>query len=289
MNINEKIYLARMIKGTTLSQISGVLGVDEDTIKSWEDGKQSIDFDSIRRVATYFNMSLDYLVEDKPVTNDDKTWVNMVQTYQLEQQKIKECHLLIDKCKKFLASLGCCYDEGVLPSYKDGKIDYGAFVINQEGELSLDKSVLTEMKQADLLKKLFSNDISIDAAIKSDDKELIDIAFANYDRMANYYVDQKAKGLIKENRDYFGRRLESEDEVFFKNNNLSDRLENLDAELKNYYYIIVCLIDRGACYYKQVGWGDDVTCFNDVEDSSKTAFIYRVAKDMLSIKKSNCE
>ncbi len=56
------------------------------------------------------------------------------------------------------------------------------------------------MKQAELLKKLFSNDISIDAAIKSDDKELIDIEFANYDRTAKYYVNQKAKGLIKENR-----------------------------------------------------------------------------------------
>lgn len=284
MNINEKIYLARMVKNTSAKQLGTSIGVDEKAIYSWEKG-ESVDFDSIRKLASHFNMSLDYLVEDKPMTSNDQMWVKEIKSYQAEQETIKECDKLIEECKKYLDSLGCKYDDCILPSFKNGKIIYGAFVVGGNGELSLDNKVLTEMKQAELLKKLFSNDISIDDAIKSDDKGLIDIAFANYDRTANYYVNQKAKGLIKENRDYFGRRLESEDEIFFKENDLSVRLEKLDSNLKNYYYLIVCLIDRGAYYYKQYGQGDDLTVFYDIEDKSKTAFIYRVAKDMLLLRR----
>lgn len=284
MNINEKIYLARMVKNTSAKQLGTSIDVGEKAIYSWEKG-ESVDFDSIRKLASHFNMSLDYLVEDKPMTSNDQMWVKEIKSYQAEQETIKECDKLIEECKKYLDSLGCKYDDCILPSFKNGKIIYGAFSVGENGELSLDKKVLTEMKQAELLKKLFSNDISIDDAIKSDDKELIDIAFANYDRTANYYVVQKAKGLIKENMDYFGRRLESEDEIFFKENDLSVRLEKLDSNLKNYYYLIVCLIDRGAYYYKQYGEGDDPTVFYDIEDKSKTAFIYRVAKDMLLLRR----
>lgn len=282
MNINKKVSILRRINGLTVAQFSTAVGSSEKTVEKWEEN-QSIDFDSIRRIATYFEISLDYLVEDKPVTSNDNVWLEKIKKFQAEQDTKNECNILIEKCKKYLSTIGCNYDECVLPSYKDGKIDNGAFIIGQNGELSLDKNMLTEMKQAELLKKLFSKAVSIDAAIKADDKELIDAAFSNYDRQVKYYADKKAKGEIEEKRDYFGRRLKSEDEVFFENNNLADRLEKLTADLDNYYYLIVCLIDRGACYYKQEGYGDDVTCFNDIEDKSKTEFIYRVAKDMLAL------
>lgn len=81
MNINEKIYLARMVKNTSAKQLGTSIGVDEKAIYSWEKG-ESVDFDSIRKLASHFNMSLDYLVEDKPMTSNDQMWVKEIKSYQ---------------------------------------------------------------------------------------------------------------------------------------------------------------------------------------------------------------
>ena len=42
MNINEKIYLARMVKNTSAKQLGTSIDVDEKAIYSWEKG-ESVD------------------------------------------------------------------------------------------------------------------------------------------------------------------------------------------------------------------------------------------------------
>ena len=41
------------------------------------------------------------------------------------------------------------------------------------------------------------------------------------------------------------------------------------------------LIENGAYYTKQYGWGSDVVCWNEKKDVSKTNMVYRIAKDKL--------
>ena len=65
-------------------------------------------------------------------------------------------------------------------------------------------------------------------------------------------------------------------------NQLNELLEKLNPNLSNFWAIVVFLIENGAYFTKQVGWGDDVVSWSSAKDIARTNYIYRIAKDNIS-------
>jgi transcriptional regulator with XRE-family HTH domain len=61
MMIGKKLKKLRLNFNLTKREVAGVLGIHETTYGKYELGHREPDFESIKRLATYFNVSLDYL------------------------------------------------------------------------------------------------------------------------------------------------------------------------------------------------------------------------------------
>ena len=83
-----------------------------------------------------------------------------------------------------------------------------------------------------------------------------------------YYVDTAGKNA-KKIQEYI-------------QNQLNELLEKLNPNLSNFWAIVVFLIENGAYFTKQVGWGDDVVSWSSAKDIARTNYIYRIAKDNIS-------
>lgn len=100
------------------------------------------------------------------------------------------------------------------------------------------------------------------------------------DYVATYIVECNAKSIINNCK----KRINL-DKIDFKKEylpvfNIDNK--NSNPSLKNYWEIIILLIDNGAYYTKQVGWGDDIVWWDIVKDKSRTNLVYRIAKDSSS-------
>lgn len=63
----------RLAKGLTQQNIGDIVGVNGNTICQWEKGVREPDFQSLIKLATYFNVSTDYLLDrDEPLELSEK-------------------------------------------------------------------------------------------------------------------------------------------------------------------------------------------------------------------------
>ena len=60
--MRNRIRALRKAKGITMKQLGAVLGLAESTISQYETGKRDPDFDTISKIADYFGVSLEYLL-----------------------------------------------------------------------------------------------------------------------------------------------------------------------------------------------------------------------------------
>ena len=60
----EKVKLLRKTRGITQAQFASEFNISNGTIAMWETGKREPDFVTIRRLADFFDVSLDYLLGD---------------------------------------------------------------------------------------------------------------------------------------------------------------------------------------------------------------------------------
>ena len=59
-----KIKELRQQKGITQKELSKHLGIAQNTLSYWENGRIDIDTESLCKIADYFNVSVDYLIGD---------------------------------------------------------------------------------------------------------------------------------------------------------------------------------------------------------------------------------
>lgn len=71
-----KIRELRKAKKMTMKELGEVLGVAESTVSLYELGKREPDFETLRKIADYFNVSLDYLLgrDEYPISEEE--WKN---------------------------------------------------------------------------------------------------------------------------------------------------------------------------------------------------------------------
>lgn len=63
-----KIRELRLKKGLTMKQLGEILSVAESTISLYERGKRQPDFETLKRIADFFDVSIDYLLSDENQT-----------------------------------------------------------------------------------------------------------------------------------------------------------------------------------------------------------------------------
>jgi len=64
MNIAEKIYQLRKIKGCSQEELAAELGVSRQAVSKWEAGSSLPDTDKLLRLSTFFDVSVDELLKD---------------------------------------------------------------------------------------------------------------------------------------------------------------------------------------------------------------------------------
>lgn len=70
--IMNQIKLLRKAKKITQKQLGDVLGVAESTISMYESGNRQPDVDTMRKIADYFNVTIDYLIGGENISSSDK-------------------------------------------------------------------------------------------------------------------------------------------------------------------------------------------------------------------------
>ena len=299
MKLSEKLNYILKAKKLTDEDLAKSIGADHKAVSSWLKGTSEPSLQEYRLLSKQFGLSLDYLSEGNPVTAGDQECEKAIQS-QIELEKVEDqCESLKEECRNYLAKFNVPYDEAVLPSVKGGKIDYGCF--NAEtNEISLDYDKLLGMKQDALIQAIFPKNVSVEEAIRLDNLDLFKMALGQYTRDLNAFVGKYNKkpadsrnsygyggyGFIDpRSPDFKARQAQQTENDRLAKTDLDKLLENLDRDLNHYFDFVVLLIEAGARYKKQVGYGDDVTCFNDVDDVSKTNFCYRVAKEIIASRK----
>ncbi len=64
-----KIRELRKAQGLSLKRLGEILGVAESTMSLYENGKRQPDYETLKKIATHFNVSTDYLLgKDEPTT-----------------------------------------------------------------------------------------------------------------------------------------------------------------------------------------------------------------------------
>lgn len=70
-----RIKEIRLQNGISQKQLALAIGVAQNTLSQYENGKRAPDFDTMARISDYFHVSVDYLLgrdEEKPFTNTDE-------------------------------------------------------------------------------------------------------------------------------------------------------------------------------------------------------------------------
>lgn len=70
----ERIKELRKEKSITMKRLGEIIGVSEGAVSQYENGKRQPDYDILKKIADYFNVSTDYLLgrTDNPQQNIDQ-------------------------------------------------------------------------------------------------------------------------------------------------------------------------------------------------------------------------
>lgn len=84
MTLDEKLYKLRTDKGITQAKLADHLNVTRQTVSKWETGETIPSTDNLKRLSTFYNVPLEYLVltseqSDKTMTQVDQLIPNQVQ------------------------------------------------------------------------------------------------------------------------------------------------------------------------------------------------------------------
>ena len=67
----ENLKNLRKIKGITQTQFATEFNISSGTIAMWETGKRMPDSETLKRIAQYFNVSIDYLLDNEKSSSEE--------------------------------------------------------------------------------------------------------------------------------------------------------------------------------------------------------------------------
>ena len=75
--LSKNLKILRERKGVTQAELANVLGITQQAVARWEKEKSEPDNNTLKQLAKYFSVSIDYLLDNEknnlPVFNDDET------------------------------------------------------------------------------------------------------------------------------------------------------------------------------------------------------------------------
>lgn len=121
-------------RGVTAYQVSKATGVSQSSLSDWKNGKSKPKYDKLKKIADYFNVSVDIFLEDKQETKKEPT---------LSEKDERD---VLRKLEETLDSLG---------NAKDGLMFDGEPLDPETWELLRD-SIYQDLKMAKLAAKKYT-------------------------------------------------------------------------------------------------------------------------------------
>ena len=276
LSMAQKLKMLREINNLTQEQLGQKLNVSEKTVSAWENNEREITLPNAKLICELFSIPQSYFVfnENYEKLDDDKKV--LISDYIRKSEYRKKIEDVIVSCKKKMEEDGVPFKKEYLPKFdyeKNKFVSYGIFDLkdlNNKKTYAYDSALLAKYGLYDILERFNQETI-----------ELKDLTDCNN-------VEIFRKTLLKMKSRKYTRRPNNPIHTGYINNTyevvqdqLNEVLENLNPNLSKYWEIVVFLIDNGAYYTRQVGWGDDVVCWEKRKDISKTNLVYRIAKDKI--------
>lgn len=121
-------------RGVTAYQVSKATGVSQSSLSDWKNGKSKPKYDKLKKIADYFNVSVDVFLEDKQETKKEPT---------LSEKDERD---VLRKLEETLDSLG---------NAKDGLMFDGEPLDDETWEL-LRESIYQDLRMAKLAAKKYT-------------------------------------------------------------------------------------------------------------------------------------
>lgn len=99
MNFKDTLRRLRKDKGLTGEQLGDLFGVAKTTISAWERGVNFPKADMIRKIADFFNVSVDYLMGN-PEPREDSSNKQYIDVSGLSEEDIVAISLIVERLKE---------------------------------------------------------------------------------------------------------------------------------------------------------------------------------------------
>ena len=303
LTMGQKLKMFREINNLSQEQLGQKLNVTDKTISAWETGEREINLTNAKTICELFNIPNSYFVFNENFKSINDKLQNQIRDYIKDMEFRNKVEKVINICKqkinddaiplkkeylpvfdfdnKHFISYGL-FDENNLPIkttkrhsdrgndiYYDLKIDDAN--LENKNSYTYSSLKLSEYGLFDTLQKYNGNKVELSDLINCNNLETFKTTLAQ--TKSKKYTQKNIYNPFAEGRDISSEHLQSE---------LNKTLENLNPNLSKFWEIIVFLIDNGAYYTKQIGWGTDAVCWKEEIDISKTNLVYRLAKDKIT-------
>lgn len=303
LTMGQKLKMLREINNLSQEQLGQKLHVTDKTISAWETGEREINLTNAKTICELFNIPNSYFVFNENFKSVNSSLQTQIRDYIKELEFRNKIEKIINMCKQKINDDKITFKKDYLPVFDFNSklfISYGLFdadnlpvkSIKKCGlrandfyyDLEIDDNnlenkalytysslKLSEYGLFDILQKYNSNKVELSDLINCNDLDTFKTTLTQ--TKTKKYTEKNIRNPFAEGRDVSSEHLQSE---------LNKTLESLNPNLSKFWEIIVFLIDNGAYYTKQIGWGDDVVCWKDEIDVSKTNLVYRIAKDKMT-------
>ena len=301
LSMGQKLKMLREINNLSQEELGAKLNLSDKTISAWENEDREINLSNAKLICGLFNIPNSYFVFNEgyeKLNNDIKSLIdNYIQTSQFRNN----IETIIFTCKQKIDNDGLPFKKEYLPVFDYNKKDFSSCGIFDLNSLPVQIVKSSGVRGGEYCNKVsFDNNLNDTKKYKYNSSKLA--KFGLYDILERFNSDTiEIKDLVDCNSlEIFKKTLSKmKEKKYFRKNpmnpfsegidisnetlqeQLNNLLENLNPNLPKYWEIIVFLIENGAYYTKQYGWGSDVVCWNEKKDVSKTNIVYRIAKDKL--------
>ena len=295
LSMGQKLKMLREINELSQDELGKKLNVSDKTISAWENEEREISLNDAKAICELFDVPNSYFVFNENFNSINYELQNRIKAY-LEDYKLRsKIEKILNTCKQKISDDGITFKKDFLPAFDFNKKDFVSFGLFDEKGLPIEKhgsgynsqlcfnesnlenknfykyssSKLAEFGLCDILNKYNSNDMQLSDLVNCNNIEMFKLALEKTKAGANIKKESSCLSIPVSKENYL-------------QNELNKALENLNPNLSKFWEIIIFLIDNGAYYTKQTGWGDDIVCWKNEKDVSKTNLVYRLAKDNIS-------
>lgn len=285
MNMGQRLRMLRVIENLSQEQLAQELNVSEKTISAWETGGREIGLDNAKAICAFFGTPNAWFCFGENYDKLEASLRAKIEAYFEDAEFREKTERILKSCRDKLAHDGLT-EKSYMPEFDFTSRQFISYGLFRKDRLpfhnqKIDESAIDTPK---------SYEYSLDALAREGLEEIAervditDVRLSDLVECDSVKIFQRVLDKARREKHYDGgtlwtRQRDVSEEYLQKE--LNKTLEELSPTLGSFWKIVILLIENGAYYEKQVGYGSDVTCFENVNDVSKTGIVYRLALDMV--------